>query len=167
MKKLLWTTFAMLPLITLAADKSPDESFYKDAAQANLAEIQLGKLAREKSQNQSVKEYGDMMVKDHTAANDKLSKLASGHGVELPTSSSVGQMASKTKLEVLSGDTFDKSFIKTMADDHKDAIDAFQKEVSTGQDADAKAFAKSTLPKLEAHLKKIRSIAAASGVSTD
>jgi putative membrane protein len=167
MKKLLWTTLAVLPLITLAADKSPDESFYKDAAQANLAEIQLGKLAREKSQNQSVKDYGDMMVKDHTAANDKLGKLAAGKGVDLPTSPSIAQMASKTKLEVLTGDTFDKSFIKTMADDHKDAIDAFQKEAQGGQDADAKAFAKSTLPKLESHLKKIKTIAAASGVSTD
>ncbi|HEX4378022.1 MAG TPA: DUF4142 domain-containing protein [Steroidobacteraceae bacterium] len=167
MKKLLWTTLATLPLITLAADKSPDESFYKDAAQANLAEIQLGKLAREKSQNQALKDYGDMMVKDHTAANDKLSKLAAGKGMELPTSPSVGQMASKTKLEVLSGDTFDKSFIKTMAGDHKDAIEAFQKEEQNGQDADAKAFAKATLPKLEQHMKKIKSIAAASGVSTD
>lgn len=167
MKKLLWTTLATLPLITLAADKSPDESFYKDAAQANLAEIQLGKLAREKSQNQALKDYGDMMVKDHTEANDKLSKLASGKDVELPTSPSVGQMASKTKLEVLSGDTFDKSFIKTMADDHKDAIEAFQKEEKSGKDADAKAFAKATLPKLEQHMKKIKSIAAASGVSTD
>ena len=40
-----------------------------------------------------------MMVKDHSAANDKLKKVAMTKGIELPTGSSVTQKASKTKLE--------------------------------------------------------------------
>jgi putative membrane protein len=167
MKKLLWTALAALPLVAWAADKSPDDSFYKDAAQGGLAEVELGKLAHDKGQSQAVKDYGDMMVKDHTAANDKLRKIATGKGVDLPTSPSVGQLATKTKLEILSGDTFDKSFIKSMIGDHKDTIEAFEKEAQTGQDPDAQAFAKATLPKLHAHLKKIKSIAASAGISTD
>jgi putative membrane protein len=73
-------------------------------------------------------------------------------------------MATKTKLEVLSGTAFDKSYVKGMVDDHKEDIKEFQKEASTGQDADAKAYAAATLPTLKAHLKKIQAIAAAQGV---
>jgi putative membrane protein len=65
---------------------------------------------------------------------------------------------------VLTGTTFDKSYIKGMVDDHKEDIKEFQKEASTGQDADAKAYAAATLPTLKAHLKKIQAIAAAQGV---
>jgi putative membrane protein len=156
-----------LPLAALAADKSPDESFYKDAAQGGLAEAQLGQLAQDKGQSAAVKAYGQMMVHDHTAANEKLTSVAARKGVDLPTSPGVGQMASKTKLQMLSGDSFDKSFIKTMVQDHKDTIELFQKEVSSGQDSDAKAFARATLPTLQSHLKKIEAIAKTAGVSAD
>jgi putative membrane protein len=147
----------------LAAD-NPDMSFYKKAAEGGLAEVELGKLAQEKSQTQSVKDFGAMMVKDHSAANQKLQTVASGKGIKLPTSPSVGQMGTKTKLEVLSGKTFDKSYIKGMVKDHEEDIKEFEKEASSGQDADAKAYAVATLPTLKTHLKKIQEIAAAQGV---
>jgi putative membrane protein len=151
------------PLSALAAD-SPDQSFYKKAAEGGLAEVDLGKLAQEKSPTPSVKDFGAMMVKDHSAANRKLQTVASSKNIKLPTSPGVGQMATKTKLEVLSGATFDKSYIKGMVKDHEEDIKEFENEVSTGQDADAKAYAAATLPTLKAHLKKIQEIAAAQGV---
>ena len=152
-----------LPVSVFAAE-NPDESFYKKAAEGGLAEVELGKLAQDKSPTQSVKEFGSMMIKDHSAANEKLKAIAEAKSLKLPTSPSVGQMATKTKLEVLSGKTFDKSYIKGMVADHKEDIKEFQKEASTGQDADAKAYAAATLPTLKAHLKKIEEIAAAQGV---
>jgi putative membrane protein len=74
-------------------------------------------------------------------------------------------MATKTKLNVLSGDSFDKSFVKTMIKDHEQAIAEFRKEAASGQDPDAKAFAKDTLPTLRSHLKKIQAVAADMGIS--
>ena len=166
MKKLCWAVMSMslaLPVSVFAVD-SPDASFYKKAAEGGLAEVELGKLAQDKSPTQSVKEFGSMMIKDHSAANEKLKAIAEAKSIKLPTSPSVGQMATKTKLEVLSGKTFDKSYIKGMVADHKEDIKEFQKEASEGQDADVKAFAAATLPTLKAHLKKIEAIAAAQGV---
>lgn len=155
--------FMAWPLSAPAAD-SPDMSFYKKAAEGGLAEVELGKLAQEMSPTPSVKDFGAMMVKDHSAANRKLQTVASSKNIKLPTSPSVGQMATKTKLEVLSGTTFDKSYIKGMVKDHEDDIKEFEQEASSGQDADAKAYAAATLPTLKAHLKKIQEIAAAQGV---
>ena len=151
------------PLSVLAAD-NPDMSFYKKAAEGGLAEVELGKLAQEKSSTQSVKDFGAMMVKDHTAANKKLQTVALSKAIKLPTSPSVGQMGTKTKLEVLTGTTFDKSYIKGMVKDHEEDIKEFENEASNGQDADAKAYATATLPTLKAHLKKIQEIAVAQGV---
>jgi putative membrane protein len=74
------------------------------------------------------------------------------------------QKASKTKLDMMSGDSFDKSYVKGMVDDHKTDIKLFQKEASEGKDPQATSFAAATLPTLQAHLQKIQSIAAAAGI---
>jgi putative membrane protein len=167
MRKSIWTMLLALPLMAMAADKSPDESFYKDAAEGGLAEVQLGQMAQDKGQSTAVKDFGRMMVQDHTAANEKLKSVAVGRGVELPASPGVSQMATKTKLQVLTGDSFDKSYIKSMVEDHKDTIKLFQKEAQSGQDPNARAFAQATLPTLQTHLKKIQSIAKTAGISAD
>jgi putative membrane protein len=147
-----------------ASGENPDASFYKSAAEGGLAEVQLGQLAQDKSITLSVQEFGLMMLTDHSVANEKLRMLAERKNIELPDSPSVGQMAAKTKLEVLSGATFDKSFIKGMLTDHQETIKTFEKEARSGQDPDAKSFAQATLPTLKIHLKKIQAIAAAQGI---
>ena len=68
---------------------------------------------------------------------------------------------------MMSGESFDKSYVKGMIDDHKSDIKEFQKEVSDGKDPQAKAFAAATLPTLKMHLKKIESIATAAGIKDE
>lgn len=165
MKRLSALLLVTLPFAVLAASSNPDESFCKKAAQGGLAEVELGNLAQQKSNNQSVKDFGAMMLKDHSAANHKLTSIARGKDISLATSPSLGQMATKRKLELLTGDTFDKSYVKGMIKDHEEDIAEFNKEALSGRDPDAKAFATATLPTLRAHLKQIKSIAAAAGNS--
>jgi putative membrane protein len=165
MKRVLATLVLAAPFAAYGANSSPDSTFYKHAAEGGIAEVELGNLAQQKSTNASLKGYGAMMVKDHTAANDKLKGIASSKNISLPTSASIGQMATKAKLEVLSGEAFDKSYIKRMIKDHEEDIALFKKEAASGKDPDAKTFASATFPTLQAHLKKIKSIAASAGVT--
>jgi putative membrane protein len=165
MKSLLAMLILAAPLAAVAADSNPDESFYKNAAEAGISEVDAGNLAQEKGNSQAVKDFGAMMVKDHSAANDKLKALAASKNISLPTSASIGQMATKAKLDVLSGDTFDKSYIKGQIKAHRDTIVLLKKEIASGQDPDAKAFATSVLPTVQGHLKKIRMIAADAGIT--
>jgi putative membrane protein len=165
MKGSLFALMLSLPMIALAATNA-DASFYKNAAEGGIAEVDAGHLAQEKGNSQQVKDFGAMMVKDHSAANEKLQALASSKSVTLPTSASVGQMATKAKLDVLSGDAFDKSYVKGQVSAHRQAVALFRKEIDSGQDADAKAFASATLPTLRAHLKAITAIAANMGIKT-
>ncbi len=165
MKKVMTAVLLIAPMLAFAADKSPDQSFYKNLAEGGIAEVEAGKLAQSKGSTQAVKDFGAMMVKDHSAANDKLKTLASGEGIDLPTTSSTSQMASKAKLELLSGDSFDKAYIKNQISAHRQTVSLLKKEVSSGQDAKAKAFATEVLPTVTGHLKKIEHIASEAGVN--
>ena len=160
--------FALLilaaPLAAVAADK-PDASFYKQAAESGMFEVDVGNMAQTAGKSQAVKDFGAMMVKDHSAANDKLANIAAAKSIETPHSSSVGQMATEAKLKVLTGDTFDKSYIKSQIKAHQETLGLLKKEIASGQDPEAKAWATSVLPTVQDHLKKIKAIAADAGVT--
>ena len=166
MKWIIGCLIVAFPVIAWAADKSPDQDFFKHAAEGGIAEVQAGSLAQNKGNSQAVKDFGAMMVKDHTDANAKLQSIAAGENVNLPSSSGTMQMASKAKMEALTGDAFDKAYIKNQVSAHERTISLFKKEIASGTDAQAKAFAKETLPTVQAHLRKIRDIAAQAGVET-
>jgi putative membrane protein len=166
MKAFAGSLILLFPLTVIAAD-IPDVKFYRDAAEGGMAEVAMGNLAQQKSHSQSVRDFGARMVKDHSAANERLKALAESKNITLPANPSVEEMTAKAKLQALSGDTFDKSYIKGMIKDHEEDIAEFKKEATSGQDPDARAFARAALPTLEAHLKRIQAIAADAGVSAD
>jgi putative membrane protein len=156
---------AMLTMAAPVFADSPDAGFYKDAAAGGMSEVELGQLAQEKASNPAVKKFGAMMVKDHSAADDKLKSLAMSEQVALPDGPTIMQKATKTKLDLMSGDSFDKSYIKDMIDDHKADIKDFQKEASEGKDPQARAFATATLPTLKHHLRRAEAIANSTGIN--
>jgi putative membrane protein len=166
MRKLLAMIALVAPLaaapLAFGAD-NPDAAFYKNAAESGIFEVDVGTQAQQKANIQAVKDFGAMMVKDHTAANSQLKSLAAAKNISLPTSASVGQIAEKGKLDVLSGDTYDKSYIKGQIKAHHEAIALFKKEIASGQDADTKSFAQQTLPTLQQHLKMAQGIATQNG----
>jgi putative membrane protein len=71
----------------------------------------------------------------------------------------------KKAMDMKSGDSFDKSYVKGQIKDHKDTIELLQKEISTGKDPEAKAWATQTLPTVQAHLDKVTQLAASLGSS--
>ena len=166
MRKFLALIALVLPLIAAPvafAASDPDATFYKKAAEGGIFEVDAGNQAQQKSNNQQVKDFGAMLVSDHTKANDELKSLAASKDVSLPTTASVSQMAEKAKLDLLSGDTYDKSFILGQIKAHEQTIALFRKEAATGRDAEARSFAKETLPVLRKHLRTAREIAAKEG----
>ena len=163
MRKLALALIAALPLAAVAKN-NPDESFFHKAAEAGHAEVAAGRIAEKKAQSPAVKAFAERMVKDHTATNDTLGKLANSKGVPLPTGPSSAQKAMNKNLEKKSGDSFDQDYVQGQIKAHEDTVKLLQNEMAEGKDADAKAFAGETLPKVKAHLEKIRQIAADAGV---
>ena len=139
------------------ADKNA-EKFLQHVIEGNLAEIQLGKLAQEKSMDDGIRAFGDMLATDHSAGNEKAMQVASSLGVNAPTEPNKTQKATYDKLSKLSGSAFDRQFAKMMVDDHKKDIREFEKE-SKSSNAQVAQFAKDTLPTLREHLEAAQSLA--------
>lgn len=138
--------------------KSPDSSFAIKAAQGGLAEVKLGKLAAEKASSPDVKAFGQQMVDDHGKANEQLKSIAASEGITLPSDVNGKQQALYDRLSKLSGAQFDSAYVKAMMMDHQEDIKAFEKEGKSGTDDKIKSFASETLPVIQGHLDKLKTI---------
>jgi putative membrane protein len=130
--------------------------FIKGVIEGDIAEIDVGNLAQQKSQNDAVKQYGAMLVKDHSEHKAKAEKVASELGVKPPRGSSIGSKTTYAKLKLLSGTLFDRSFAKAMISDHQKDIKEFQKKSSKNDPAGQ--LAKDSLPTLQKHLQEAQSL---------
>jgi putative membrane protein len=129
-----------------------DQSFVKEAALDGMTEVQLGKLAQEKSQNSAIQSFGARMVKDHSQANEDLASIAKTKNLQVPSSLDSKHQKMVDDLSKKSGADFDAAYTKGMAKDHTKAVQLFTRE-SHAQDSEFAGFAKKTLPTLEEHKK--------------
>ncbi|ANH81880.1 hypothetical protein A8C56_13660 [Niabella ginsenosidivorans] len=144
---------------TAAASVSKEDAkFAVDAASGGMAEVQLGELAQNKGTDPRVKEFGKLMVTDHTRANDELKMLAATKNITLPPAPDNDKQKAAADLSSKSGSDFDKAYIKQMVEDHRKTIDLFEDAQKNAKDADIKAFAVKTLPVLRTHLQHIQSL---------
>jgi putative membrane protein len=130
---------------------SQDREFVKKAASAGMFEVEAANLALQKSQDDSVKSTAQHILSDHQSANDQLRRIADTDRLTLPMQMSPEDQKKIDKLRAKSGKDFDKTFLSTQDQAHKDAISLFQKEMSKGQDPALKSFAEQTLPTLRMH----------------
>ncbi len=139
-----------LAVVAHADVSKKDQEFVTKAAAGGMYEVEAGKLAQSKGTSEAIKSYGEMLVKDHSAANEELKAIATRKGATLPT----GLPADKQKKleKVSTAKDFDKNFIDQVGqDDHKADIALFEKASKNADDAELKAFAAKTLPTLKAH----------------
>jgi putative membrane protein len=146
--------------------KSGDHGFMATAARANLAEVELGRLADSRGTDAEVKKFAQHMIDDHSQANSKLKDLAQKKGVQLPTTPDDAQKEEASRLSALSGAEFDKKYAAMMVKDHEKAVALFQEESKGARDADVRDFAEKTLPTLQHHLKMARDLSEKVGTPT-
>lgn len=137
---------------------SQDRKFLMDAAMGGLMEVELGRVAAQKGSSEAVKQFGQRMVDDHSAANTELMSLATSKGITLPTALDEKHQEHVTKMSAMSGADFDRAYMKMMVSDHTKDVSEFEKQSTKGADADLKAFAAKALPTLQEHLKLARSL---------
>lgn len=142
--------FVMPVVLQGAALSNADANFMKMAAIANMTEAHLGQMAENQASEQGVKDFGDKLSKDHTSAYEGLTVLANKTGETIPKA--IGKDKNIERLMHVKGDRFDRSFLPEEVQSHKTAIAAFKNEAEKGENADVKAWAKSMIPTLEAHL---------------
>jgi putative membrane protein len=115
----------------------------------------MGRLAQKNGGSDGVRSFGQMLVQDHSAANEKATSLAQTQGVTPPTA----PKPEASRLSKLNGEAFDMKFAKHMVADHKKDIKEFEEQAKESDDV--ASFAKDTLPTLKKHLQTAQSWRAA------
>jgi putative membrane protein len=127
------------------------------AAKGGMSEIEMARMALQKSSSDGVKQYAQKMIDDHTMAGDELKQLAATKGVTLPMAADAKQMAMMAKLQRMSGMEFDMMYVKEAGvKAHQEMEKLFMKESMSGKDMETKDWAAKTLPIVRMHLQMAR-----------
>ncbi|HZY61438.1 MAG TPA: DUF4142 domain-containing protein [Edaphobacter sp.] len=143
-----------------------DKAFVHKAMEGGMAEVELGKLALQKSNNDDVKQFAQKMVDDHGKLNEQMQQVAQKMNVKAPTSISSKDKSTMAKLQALNGDAFDKAYIKDMLKDHKQDEKDFKHEAESATDPDLKQVATQGAQVIAEHLQAIEQIAQKNNVAS-
>jgi putative membrane protein len=134
------------------ADISADMPFIREAASSNLMEIRLGQLAQTKATNQSVKQFGQRMVSDHTNMQNQLTSAISGGGQSFTPSLDSRHQRQISRLEGLSGAEFDRAYMTLMIRGHQEDVRNFQTQSQSARSSQVRTLASNSLPVLQQHV---------------
>lgn len=186
-KTLVLTALLILPIAPAFADQMPaaddgaklsvkqhltkmmlsDESFVKKAAVAGRAEIELSKLALEKTSTPQIREFAQRMVKDHTAAATELKTIAQSKNIAVPSELDKEHEQTAEKLRNLNGADFDAAYVDAMQKDHEKAVNLFTAAAADEKlDKQLQQFASKTLPILRGHQHDVHGMEGANVSST-
>jgi putative membrane protein len=140
-----------------------DKTFIETAYKGGLAEIKEVQLAQQKAADPQVRKTASQLQKEHEALNSELSRIGSRYGVALPKEPSPERQALYQKLQKLSGDDFDKQFLKAGAEAHQKTIALFERTESASPNPEIKTLAGDTLPTLKKHLSMLKDLQAHEG----
>ncbi|MGZ5287674.1 MAG: DUF4142 domain-containing protein [Flavisolibacter sp.] len=135
-----------------------DSTFIMEAAIGGLMEVEAGNIARQNAAHGRVKDFGAMMVADHSKANDELKNFAAGRGMNLPSALPADLQKHMDAMKKMTGRAFDNHYMDMMDDDHEKTIDKFEKQANSGGDAQLKSWAAATLPVLKKHMDSVNAI---------
>ncbi len=158
---------------SFGADTPPkrgvDQHLLSKLHAGNQNEIALGKLAQERGTSQEVKDFGAMLVKDHSAADQKVLAAAQEAGIKLESppmakSAKESHEMEKSKhlaeeLKTIPANQFDEKFKEFMVADHKKDVSAVSKAIPKLKNAEVKQTAEALLPTLKHHEKMAEDLA--------
>jgi|SRR5579859_5738601 len=131
----------------------PERKFVERAASDDIAEIELSRLALDKSRDPEVRNYAQTVIDDHKRSLDELKKLANDQKFPLPTAATSQAEVQYAQLSKLDGERFDREFKKLMDKRHAAAIATYEKASKETQHPDLKSYADKTLPTLKGEKK--------------
>lgn len=140
-----------------------DKSFLKKAIEANLGDVEMGRLALEKSTDSQVRHYAVQETDDHGKILDELKQAAQQLAMNVPDGPSKGAVKEMDKLKALSGDAFDQAFLKQTVKSHKDEDKSNRDEARTTTSPQLKELVTQENQIAGNHLQQAQQLAQAKG----
>ncbi len=144
-----------------------NQSFVRKVLEDNVAQVQMGQLAAQKSSSDDVKQFGQKMAQIHEQLSDQLKPVAKKLGVSEPRGPSRKDKQEIAKMQALSGADFDAAFIQAMMKEQQSDLKDFNDEAKTAQDPAVQQLAKMDAPVLTQHLQLLEKLAQAHNVTLE
>ena len=161
------TAVLSVPLALAQKMDNNDAAAMKQLAQANLNEIEAGKLGAAKAQNPDIKQFAQKLADDNARMLEDLKSLAKRKDVALPDKAALKDLAQLKILERKSGADFDREFMEQMVKEHDKAVKETNAVAAKAKDPDFKFAAQQASRRIETNLQLAQriSMSAAAGSS--
>ena len=128
------------------------------AGSGNVGEIRLSELALKNSENPEVKAFAQMMITDHSKANDELLAVAKDHNIDFPPAPPAAAYKLSQTMLSMKGAEFDKVYMGELVKAHANALAALKKANGEVKDELLTAYVDGTEKIVAEHLKKAKEI---------
>jgi putative membrane protein len=123
-----------------------DASFLREAAQTGLAEIRLGGLAVQRTQNPDVANFSRRMVDDQVRVLDELRQIAQSAGADVPTAPNQRQLEAYQQLSHFGGDYLDHLYMIEVLVTHREKLSMLRHVAATSNNPQLASWARNALP---------------------
>lgn len=146
--------------------------FATSAMMAGNAEVKLGQMASQRAQSPEVKQFAEMMVRDHSKSGAELKQAVRAHDVAAPEGLDDKHQRLMDRLSKLNGAEFDREYMKAMVEGHTEVKSMLEDRsehsrptgtsgaAATQLDTAVNQWASKALPTVGQHLQKAQQIRA-------
>lgn len=152
-----------MPVLAQTAASAKTGNFVQEVSIGNLFEILSSELAAKKAITPEVKGFAQMMIIDHARIADSLQETLNAARSDLLPADKLNMKYQQTLNQLRSAfsPAFDSLYIQAQIDTHNQIVSLFQDYAKNGDDLPLRKFASDTLPVLELHQIKARSLSPA------
>ncbi len=152
--------------VEASAPAMRDKMFLRQAVTGGMLEVKLSELAQRKASGDDVKEFATHLIADHSRMDDSLRAAGESQGVMLPTKLPPQEQTVYERLNGLSGEEFDREYIKKIAEDHHRDLREFRSEAASTPDDKLRTTVQDGTKMIHQHMVTADQIARSKGVQT-
>lgn len=130
-----------------------DRDFIQDQLGDGTAKVELSRLAQQRATHPQVKEFAEMMVRDHERAVTSLKEIATKYNIPIDRGEQSEHNDLRERLSKLSGPDFDREYIKAMIEEHDETGKELERKAND-ENPEIRQWATNTLPTVRQHLER-------------
>lgn len=142
-----------------------DQAFLQAAAKDTAGEIQIARLAQQKSSDSNVRQAAQQLMNQEQQKQQHLQSVAQQEGVNLNNSPTAAAKARYDKLSQLSGSQFDSAFMHSAVAGHLHELPLLQYEANNANSDAVRNYAQHALSLEQQHLSNAESVAQNVGIN--
>jgi putative membrane protein len=130
-----------------------DITFVRQATVSSRKEIKSAREALPQLKQPELKRIAEMLVSDHSGANERLAKIAEAKSWPVPGPQAPSAPPSGTAIS-----DFDARWTAEMIAAHERSVAMYREQARSGEDNDLRKYASDTLPTIERHLAELKGL---------